>query len=71
LFGKESTISQQSQTYRHKTSFIRQRVQAGDIKLEFCKSEDMVADMLTKGLNMVQFAKLRDMVGLKKKPSRE
>jgi len=54
-----------------KHHFIREKVQAGDIKLEFCKSEDMVADMLTKGLNMVQFAKLRDMVGLKKKPSRE
>ena len=51
--------------------FIRQRVQAGDIELKFCKSEDMVADMLTKVLSMFQFEKLRDMVGLKKKPSSE
>ena len=54
-----------------KHHFIRQRVQAGNIKLEFCKSENMVVDMVTKGLNMVQFAKLRDMVGLKNIPSSE
>ena len=51
-----------------KHHFIRQRVQDGDIKLEICKSEDMVADMLTKGLNFYQFAKLREMGGWKKKP---
>ena len=54
-----------------KHHFIRQRVQDGDIKLEFCKSEDMIADMLTKGLNFYQFAKLREMAGLKKKPNSE
>ena len=32
-----------------KHHFIRQRVQDGDIKLEFCKSEDMIANMLIKG----------------------
>ena len=42
-----------------KHHFIRQRVQDGDIKLEFCKSEDMIADMLTKGLSSYQFAKLK------------
>ena len=40
-----------------KHHFIRQRVQDGDIKLEFCKSEDMTTDILTKGLNFYQFAK--------------
>ena len=54
-----------------KHHFIRQRVQDGDIKLEFCKSEDMIADMLTKGLSSYQFAKLREMAGLKKKPNSE
>ena len=54
-----------------KHHFIRQRVQDGDIKLEFCKSEDMIADMLTKGLNIYQFAKLREIAGLKKKPNSE
>eukprot|EP00794_Sanderia_malayensis_P001116 gene1116-467_t len=38
---------------------------------EFCKSGDMVADMLTKGLNFYQFAKLREMAGLKKKQNSE
>ena len=46
-------------------------MQGGDIKLEFCKSEDMVADILTKGLSKHQFAKLRDSIGLKKIPSSE
>ena len=33
--------------------------------MQYCRSEDMVADMLTKGLHAEQFVELREMTGLK------
>ena len=48
-----------------KYHYVRERVAAGDIKLEFCKSQDMAADMFTKGLSSPQFIKLREMLGMK------
>ena len=47
-----------------KYHFIRDLVDAGRIKLTYCTSEDMVADMLTKGLRIQQFEKLRRMIGI-------
>ena len=47
-----------------KYHFIRDLVEAGRIKLTYCASEDMVADMLTKGLRIQQFEKLRRMIGI-------
>ena len=40
-----------------KYQFIRDLVEVGRIKLTYCASEDMVADMLTKGLPIKQFEK--------------
>jgi len=47
-----------------KYHFIRDLVEAGRIKLTYCASEDMVADMLTKGLPIKQFEKLRRLAGI-------
>ena len=47
-----------------KYHFIRDLVEAGRIKLTYCPSEDMVADMLTKGLPIKQFEKLRRLAGI-------
>ena len=47
-----------------KYHFIRDMVQAGRIKQTYCASEDMVADMITKGLPIKQFEKLRQMAGI-------
>ena len=47
-----------------KYHFIRDLVEAGRIKLTYCPSEDMVADMLTKGLHTQQFEKLRCLAGV-------
>ena len=51
-----------------KYHFVREQVVNGNIKVKYCKSEDMIADMLTKGLSYVQFDKLREMTGLKAMP---
>lgn len=48
-----------------KFHFVREQVSKGIIKLEYCKTEDMIADMLTKGLNQLQLSKLREMAGIK------
>jgi hypothetical protein len=37
---------------------------AGKIKLVYCGSEDMIADMLTKELSITQFDKLRRLAGV-------
>lgn len=47
-----------------KYHFIRDQVDKGSVKLQYCPTEDMVADMLTKGLPKEQFAKLRSMAGV-------
>ena len=45
-----------------KYHFIRDQVDKGSVK--FCPTEDMVADILTKGLPKEKFAKLRSMAGV-------
>ena len=47
-----------------KYHFIRDLVEAERIKLTYCASKDMVADMLTKGLPIKQFEKLRGLAGV-------
>ena len=46
--------------------FIRDLVEAGKIKLIYCATENMVADIFTKGLSIRQFEKLRHLTGVAK-----
>ena len=48
-----------------KYHFIREQVSNGTIELRYCRSEMMIADMLTKGLYQDQFVKLPQMAGVK------
>lgn len=47
-----------------KYHFIREHVNDGSVRLEYCPTKRMVADILTKGLPRVQFVKLRKMAGV-------
>ena len=47
-----------------KFHFIREQVIAKTVELKYCRSSDMIADIMTKGLCKVQFAKLRSMSGI-------
>ena len=44
--------------------FIRDSVEAEWIKLTYCASKDMIADILTKGLPIKQFEKIRGLAGV-------
>lgn len=48
-----------------KHHFIREKVQDGIIELKYCQTENMEADMFTKGLSKERFEKLRYMSGVK------
>lgn len=44
--------------------WIREVVESGDIKVEHCPTEEMIADVLTKSLGKSQFRRLRSKLGL-------
>ena len=48
-----------------KYHFTREQVKKGIIDLQYCRTEDMIADMFTKALLKEKFIKLRDMAGIK------
>ena len=47
-----------------KYHFIREQVSSGKVELKYCRTNDMVADIMTKGLSGEQFEKLRLMAGV-------
>ena len=49
-----------------KYHFVREQVEEQNVKLKYCPTENMVADMLTKGVNKDTFKKIRSMAGVKK-----
>ena len=51
-----------------KYHFVREQVNNGNVELIYCRSENMIADMLTKGLYRDHFVKLRQMAGVKEMP---
>ena len=48
-----------------KYHFVRKLVQAGKIKLQYCKTQDQLADILTKGVNGPRLLRISEMLGLK------
>ena len=45
-------------------NFSRQAVEDGDIELKYCRTEDMVADIVTKTLSDESFERLRNEIGV-------
>lgn len=48
-----------------KYHFIREQISTNAIELKYCKSEEMIADILSKELGRLQFEKLRKLIGMK------
>ena len=44
--------------------FVRERVVSNEIRVIYCPTGDMVADIMTKGLAKLSFEKLRDLLGV-------
>ena len=69
----QSTIAMTKNSQHHgkaknidiKFHYIREMVPMNKIELKYCKSDEMIADILTKGVGKTQFAKLRSMIGLR------
>ena len=47
--------------------FIREQVSTGTIEVKYCRTNDMNADMVTKGLGKKKFHKLRRLAGVRLK----
>ena len=62
--AKSQQVHRRTKHIDIKYHFIRDLVEAGRIKLTYCASEDMVADMFTKGPTIKQFEKLRLLAGI-------
>uniref|UniRef100_A0AAV1V9K6 Copia protein n=1 Tax=Peronospora matthiolae TaxID=2874970 RepID=A0AAV1V9K6_9STRA len=44
--------------------FVREKVESGEVVLEYCPTQDMLADMMTKPIAAVQFENIRDRLGI-------
>ena len=44
--------------------FARERVVSNELSVSYCPTEDMLADVMTKGLGRIQFQKFRNMLGV-------
>lgn len=47
-----------------KHQFIRNVIEEGQVKLEYCKSEEQLADIFTKALPRDRFQRLREALGV-------
>ena len=48
--------------------YIREQVNDGIVNVQYCSTENMLADMLTKPLASTQFSKLCSLIGVKPRP---
>ena len=46
--------------------FVCERVKYKNVEIVYCPTEDMIADMLTKGVSQDKFEKLCEMIGIRK-----
>ncbi|XP_016649661.1 PREDICTED: uncharacterized protein LOC107881097 [Prunus mume] len=56
---------QKTRHISRKFHFIREAIQAKEIELIYCKTEDQIADILTKALPKDWFVRLRSLLGVK------
>ncbi|CAL8990724.1 unnamed protein product, partial [Prunus brigantina] len=56
---------QKTRHISRKFHFIKEAIQAKEIELVYCKTEDQIADILTKALPKDRFVRLRSLLGVK------
>ena len=72
----QSAISMAQNAQFHRTKhidmhhhYVREKVNDGTIDVKYCRSDRMLADVLTKGLSGAEFKTLREMAGIVPIPS--
>ncbi|KAI5348003.1 hypothetical protein L3X38_000890 [Prunus dulcis] len=63
--AKNPVHHQKTRHISMKFHFIREAIQAKEIELIYCKTEDQIADILTKALPKDRFVSLRSLLGVK------
>lgn len=61
---KSKKIKRRSKHIDTKYHFVRDLYQKGQIIIQYCPTEDMIADMMTKPLNRIKLEKFRTQIGL-------
>ena len=67
--ANNSAVNRRNKHIDVRFHYTRQVVQEGSLKPEYCSTEDMVADMLTKPLGRIKLQKFRKAAGLKETES--
>ena len=67
--AKNPQFHKRSKHINIKYHYVREQVNNGKIVVNYCPTEEMLADLLTKGIGPTKFNKLRDMYGLCVQPS--
>ena len=62
--SKNPVFPERSKHIEIRYHFIRELVEIGDIKIEFCKSEQQLAEIFTKFLGIETFVHLRECLGV-------
>ncbi|CAL2229802.1 unnamed protein product [Prunus armeniaca] len=63
--AKNPVFHQKSRHINRKFHFIREAIQAKEIELVYCRTEEQIADILTKALPKDRFAYLMELLGVK------
>ena len=62
--AKNPVFHKRTKHVQNRYHFVREAVEQGTITLEYCRTDDMLADSFTKALARDQFKKLRAGIGL-------
>ena len=65
MYDKKSSIPGRTKHIGIKYHFVREQVKDKNVEIVYCPTEDMLADMLTKGLSFEKFVKFRRMAGVR------
>ncbi|KAI5348230.1 hypothetical protein L3X38_001117 [Prunus dulcis] len=65
VISRNPVHHQKTRHISRKFHFIREAIQAKEIELVYCKTEDQIADILTKDLPKDRFVRLRSLLGVK------
>lgn len=60
--AKNGKYSSRTKHIDVKYHYVRQAIEDGKLKVDYCPTEDMIADIMTKSLSRVKFEKLRAML---------